>query len=189
MKIKALAASIAALAAIALIDYRASNDLVLDQFFLVPVAVAAWFGGRRYAWAIATAAAAAWVGVNYLNGHPYLNEHNRYWNGLLVLVRLLIAGTIVAVLREALDAAKRSLAEKEEALRALQVSTAEIRAYRGQFQTICAWTNQIKDGDEWISFPEFLSRHLQTQVTHGISPEAAAKIKAELRSNSEAAGS
>ncbi len=187
MKLKALIASVLALAAIAVLDYGASNELIVDQFFLVPVALAAWFGGRRYAWAMAAAASATWIGINSLNGHQYLHEHNRYWNWTLVFVRLLIAGTVVAMLREALDSAKRSLAEKEGTLKALQASTAEIRAYKGQFQTICAWTNQIKDGDEWISFPEFLTRHLQTQVTHGISPDAAEKIKAELKRELEAA--
>jgi hypothetical protein len=71
------------------------------------------------------------------------------------------------------------LAEKEAALKSLSESTAELRAYEGQFQTICAWTNQIKDGEEWISFPEFLTRHLRAQITHGISPEAAAKLHSE----------
>lgn len=183
MKFKALVASSVALAVIAFVYYKASYDLVFDHFFLLPVAIAAWYGGRRMAWSMAAVAWVTWALVNYYNGTQYLHEGDRYWNWALVLIRLVVAATVVAVLREALISAKESLAEKEAALKALQDSTAKIRAYEGRFQTICAWTNQIKDGDEWISFPEFLSRHLGAQVTHGISPEAEAKFHAEIKQN------
>jgi hypothetical protein len=183
MKFKALAASSAALALITLLDYKAGYDLVFDHFFLLPVAIAAWYGGRRLAWGFAAVAWITWIVVNYCNGSHYLHESDRYWNWALVLIRLTVAATVIAVLREALISAKESLAEKEAALKALQDSTAKIRAYEGRFQTICAWTNQIKDGDEWISFSEFLSRHLGAQVTHGISPEAEAKFHAEVKRN------
>lgn len=176
----ALVASVGALAAIAILDYNASRELVFNQFFLIPVAIAAWFGGRWPAWGMALVAWAVWISVNYYNAPHYVHESYRYWNWALILFRFLVAGTIVAFLRDALASAKRNLAEKEAALKALQESTAKIRAYEGRFQTICAWTNQIKDGDEWISFPEFLSRHLHTQVTHGISPDAVARLKAEM---------
>ena len=184
MKLKSAAASVIVLGTIAFIDYKASNELVFDQFFLIPVAIAAWFGGRRAAWSMAVAASTAWVAVNYFVGHQYLHEYNRYWNSALVLIRLLIAGTVIAVFREALVSAKRNLAEKEAALEALQQSTAQIRSYEGRFQTICAWTNQIKDGDEWISFPKFLTRHLNARVTHGISPEAAAALNTGFKPDS-----
>jgi hypothetical protein len=184
VKFKSAAASVIVLGTIAFIDYKASNELVFDQFFLIPVAIAAWFGGRRAAWSMAAAASAAWIAVNYFVGHRYLHEYNRYWNSALVLIRLLIAGTVIAVFRKALVSAKKNLAEKEAALEALQKSTAEIRSYEGRFQTICAWTNQIKDGDEWITFPKFLTRHLNTRVTHGISPEAAAMLNSGFKTDS-----
>jgi K+-sensing histidine kinase KdpD len=184
VKLKSAAASVIVLGTIAFIDYKASNELVFDQFFLIPVAIAAWFGGRRAAWSMAVAASTAWIAVNYFVGHQYLHEYNRYWNSALVLIRLLIAGTVIAVFREALVSAKRNLAEKEAALEALQQSTAQIRSYEGRFQTICAWTNQIKDGDEWISFPKFLARHLNARVTHGISPEAAAALNTGFKPDS-----
>jgi hypothetical protein len=167
----AVVASVGVLAVVAFLDYKAGNELVLDQFFLVPVVIAAWFGGRWGAWGLAAGAWITWILVNRMNVPHYLHESDRYLNWALVLARLTIAGTVVALLREALVSAKKSLAEKESALKALEESTAELRAYEGQFQTICAWTNQIKDGDEWISFSEFLSRHLRTQITHGISPD------------------
>ncbi len=178
-KLIALLSSVAILAAISGLSYRAGSELLLGQFFLLPVAIAAWYGGRVPAWAMAVTAWASWIWVNGHNMPHYVHENARYWNWAIMLMRLLVAGTVIAILREALDSSRRSLAEKEAALRALSESTAKLRSYEGQYQTICAWTNQIKDGDEWISFPDFLSRHLRANITHGISPEAAAKLKAE----------
>ncbi len=179
IRVLAFVASVVSLAAIVTVEYEASDELVVVQFLLVPVAIAAWFGGKRPAWLMAGVAWVSWIWVNYHNMPHYLHENDRYVNWALILTRLVIAGTIFAMLREALDSSRRNLAEKEAALRTLSESTAELRAYEGQFQTICAWTNQIKDGDEWISFPEFLTRHLRAQITHGISPEAAAKLHSE----------
>ena len=179
-RVGAIAASAGALAVVAILDYNASRELVFNQFFLIPVAIAAWFGGRWSAWAMAVVSCVVWILINNYNVPHYAHESYRYWNWALILFRFLVGGTLIAFLREAFVSAGRSLAEKEEALKALQESTAKIRAYEGRFQTICAWTNQIKDGDEWITFPEFLSRHLHTQVTHGISPDAVAKIKTEI---------
>jgi hypothetical protein len=179
VRLVAFIASVASLAAIVAVEFEASDELVVGQFLLVPVAIAAWFGGKVQAWCMAGVAWVSWVWVNYHNMPHYLHENDRYVNWGLILTRLVIAGTIFAMLREALDSSRKNLAEKEAALKTLSESTAELRAYEGQFQTICAWTNQIKDGDEWISFPEFLTRHLRAQITHGISPEAAAKLHSE----------
>jgi len=183
----ALAAGLAALAAIALIDYQASNELVVDQFFLIPVAVAAWFGGKWPCWIVAVTTAVVWAAIDHINMPVYVHPDHRYWNWGLILIRFFVAGTVVTLLREALLASKKNLAEKESALRNLQESTAEIRAYEGQFQTICTWTNQIKDGDEWVSFPVFLSRHLHSRITHGISPAGAAKLGAGLKHDAPSA--
>lgn len=42
--------------------------------------------------------------------------------------------------------------------------------------TVCAWSKTILDGDEWISFEEYLARRFHIKVTHGMSPKEAAKI-------------
>ncbi|MFO1496957.1 MAG: CHASE3 domain-containing protein [Verrucomicrobiota bacterium] len=49
-----------------------------------------------------------------------------------------------------------------------------------KFVTVCAWTQMVKDGDQWISFEEYLQRRFRIQTTHGISHTAAAKMGQEL---------
>jgi len=46
--------------------------------------------------------------------------------------------------------------------------------------TICAWTKKIKVGEKWLTMEEYLSSYLGLRLTHGISEEAAGKLKTEL---------
>ncbi len=46
--------------------------------------------------------------------------------------------------------------------------------------TVCAWTKSVRSGDHWISFDDYLSKHLGLAVTHGIHPSASRKIQANM---------
>jgi CHASE3 domain sensor protein len=45
---------------------------------------------------------------------------------------------------------------------------------------MCAWSRTIEYQGEWLSFEEYLSRRYNTDITHGISPAEAAKMRAGL---------
>jgi CHASE3 domain sensor protein len=49
-----------------------------------------------------------------------------------------------------------------------------------QFVTICAWTGQVKDGEDWIRLDEYLQRRFGLAVSHGVSREAAVKMMHEM---------
>jgi CHASE3 domain sensor protein len=49
-----------------------------------------------------------------------------------------------------------------------------------QFVTICAWTGQVKDGDNWIRLDEYLQNRFGLSVSHGVSREAALKMMHEM---------
>lgn len=49
-----------------------------------------------------------------------------------------------------------------------------------QFVTICAWTGQVKDGNDWIRLDEYLQRRFGLSVSHGVSREAAIKMMHEM---------
>ena len=57
-----------------------------------------------------------------------------------------------------------------------------------QFVTVCAWTGQVKDGDEWIRLDQYLERRFGLSVSHGLSREAAVKMihEMEVRQNAVA---
>jgi len=50
-----------------------------------------------------------------------------------------------------------------------------------QIVTICAWTGQVKFGDEWIRLEDYLKRRFGISVSHGLSKEAADKMIQEIR--------
>ena len=42
----------------------------------------------------------------------------------------------------------------------------------GETLTVCAWTNRVKLGDEWLPLEAYLKRKYGLQISHGMSPEA-----------------
>lgn len=40
-----------------------------------------------------------------------------------------------------------------------------------QIVTMCAWSHTIRDGDRWVSIEDYLHRHYDVTISHGISPE------------------
>jgi CHASE3 domain sensor protein len=56
-----------------------------------------------------------------------------------------------------------------------------------QFVTICAWTGQVKDGNDWIRLDEYLQRRFGLSVSHGVSREAALKMMREMEARENTA--
>ena len=69
-----------------------------------------------------------------------------------------------------------ALAEKAQLLAELQTSAAELQKLQHQMLTVCAWTKRIRYNGEWMNADEFLHKHLQLNLTHGVSEEAAQQI-------------
>lgn len=57
-----------------------------------------------------------------------------------------------------------------------------------QIVTLCAWTGQIKDGEEWVRMEDFLKNRFGLSVSHGVSRDAAEKIIEESRRETRASG-
>jgi CHASE3 domain len=55
-----------------------------------------------------------------------------------------------------------------------------------QFVTVCAWTGQVKDGNEWIRLDEYLQQRFGMSVSHGVSREAALKMMREMEARENA---
>lgn len=47
----------------------------------------------------------------------------------------------------------------------------EIEHLMEKTPVVCAWTDRIKIGNQWMTLSEFLSKRLHLQITHGVSPE------------------
>jgi CHASE3 domain sensor protein len=50
-----------------------------------------------------------------------------------------------------------------------------------QLITVCAWTRRVQWQGRWLTFEEYFTKRFNLHFTHGISDEAAQKVKAEAR--------
>lgn len=50
-----------------------------------------------------------------------------------------------------------------------------------QLITVCAWTRRVQWQGRWLTFEEYFTKRFNLHFTHGISEEAAQKVKAEAK--------
>lgn len=131
---------IAAVAAIALLDWRTGVDISPEIFYVVPVALAAWASGRAPALVLSAASALGWLLADALGGHGWAVALWNVSGGLAVLLTLALAlpavrrilderARLVAELRESLQAERKAREELATASRELTRSNAELEQY------------------------------------------------------------
>lgn len=82
-------------ACVGILDGLTGYEFGLSPFYLIPITIAAFYGGKRLGVATALFAAAAWYFAEVYTHHPYLNPLAIYWN---TGVRLLIFAVISLML-------------------------------------------------------------------------------------------
>ena len=83
------------------IDYITGYELSFALFYLIPIALVAWFGGRRLGLLISTASAIAWFGADFFSGARYSNPTIYVWNTLLRLGFFWVVTLLLSALQEA----------------------------------------------------------------------------------------
>lgn len=89
------------------LDFFTSYELTLSIFYLGPIALAAWYGGREAGFAIALISGVTWTVVDLSTGHIYSNQSLLVWNALVRLAFLVIISGLLAALRVHLEAERR----------------------------------------------------------------------------------
>lgn len=172
--------SILSLLAMAYIDHLTGHELIFSAAYLIPVAVCAWYFGRTAVVLMSLAGGVATWLMDWLAGKPYSHFMIHYWNSFTCLAVCLITGLILHRLKRVLSERTQANDELRRALEELERSTQEIRKLQNGLQVVCAWTKQIKVGDQWMTPDEFLSTQLHLKISHGISPEALRAVEADL---------
>ena len=84
-------------------------------------------------------------------------------------------GVIYGVARD-VTARKQADDEREELLRELSGALAEVKTLQG-YLPICSYCKSIRDDENyWQSVEAYLSKHTQTQFSHGICPSCYASV-------------
>jgi len=113
-----IAAPVAIVMTVGWVDYVTGLEYSADVFYLVPIAVAVWFVGRRYGVALAVVSAATSFAVNT---PPKVNTSRLSivtWNTLILLMFFLVVVWILSRLRELQRQLEQRVQERTAALRA-----------------------------------------------------------------------
>lgn len=97
--------SCALIALVGFIDFRTGYELSFALFYLVPVALVAWYVNVKYGVVISFISAATWQTVNLMAGEVHLNLIAPYWNtttrlGFFIVVTFLLSRLKIALERE-----------------------------------------------------------------------------------------
>ena len=182
-RLRVMLVSLTVQAVVGFADYITGAELHLDVFYFIPIAITAWYLRRSDVIISAIVGALTWGYADIRGGHHYSNLVYWYWNILVSLSSLLILGLAVKALRDILKKKEAARQELLKALTELRQSSAEVQRLQGEFQVICAWTKRIRVEDKWMTIEEFLRDHLHIKLSHGMSPEAKAKLAREAEAN------
>jgi PAS domain S-box-containing protein len=86
----------------------------------------------------------------------------------------------ISARKEAEARAVADAAERQHLFDQLRRASEEIHQLQEGLVTICAWTKQVRVGNEWKSMEEFLTERLHLKLSHGISDDALGHIQDEL---------
>ena len=84
---------------VGLADYLTGFELVFSVFYLVAVALAAWFVGKGSGVAISILSVVAWLAGDWAAGVHYANPNVVVWNGIIALAFYLVVVWLLSSLR------------------------------------------------------------------------------------------
>lgn len=102
--------SAALIGLIGLADVATGEEISSSVFYALPVGLAAWYAGARWAGVMATGAAGTWWAADLLAGATYTADWIPAWNTGVRLAFFMIIASLLVRLRAALEF-QRSLAE------------------------------------------------------------------------------
>ncbi|EXI81846.1 MAG: putative diguanylate cyclase YcdT [Candidatus Accumulibacter appositus] len=84
------------------LDYLTGYEISMSLFYLGPVALATWYGGRRAGIGIALISCFFWYGTQLATGNPYSNSVIPVWNALIRFGFFFITSSLLTALRDGL---------------------------------------------------------------------------------------
>jgi len=88
-------------------DYLTGYEISVSVFYLAPVALVAWYRGRRAAVAFSALSCVAWYLSDTASAHPYSYSWVPVWNALVRFGFLACYGLLLAVLRQRFETERR----------------------------------------------------------------------------------
>src|SRR5262245_57760840 len=102
-------------AAISLVDYVTGSEISVSFFYLLPVALATWFMGRRAGIALSVLSAVGWSAAYFLSRRFYSSPNIFFWNVTLELATFLAVTLSLAAVRSEMRKERALTVQLEEA--------------------------------------------------------------------------
>ena len=115
--------SVVILLALGWLDYVTGYEFGFFIFYFVPVAIAAWYGGRKQGIAMAVCAAICWYLSDKLTNHPYSRAYFVYWETFMRLASFLTTSLTLSRIR-------KLVLNEESLLERLITAEQELHHYR-----------------------------------------------------------
>lgn len=117
------------------VDYLTGKEINLLLFYLVPIALIAWFMNRRNGFLISIISAIASFVVELVIGDFYSESVFMYWNASLRLASFMIVATV-------LSSMKFSFEQNSELILEIKIALAKINTFTGR-NPMCAWCQKV----------------------------------------------
>ena len=88
-------------------EFQAGLEVSTSIFYLIPVAIVSWCGGRREGIFIALSSSAAWLAADWYAGHTYSHLFIYYWNLAVMFGFFFIVSFTLSGLKSVLENEKR----------------------------------------------------------------------------------
>ena len=85
------------------LDYWTGFEISFAFFYLLPVSLAAWVGGKKMGFTVSVSSSLVWLYANTLAGELHSNPLVPYWNALTRLGFFLVVSILLAELRQLLE--------------------------------------------------------------------------------------
>ena len=178
-------ASVLLLALIAYLDYVTPAEVSMALFYLLPVALATWFIGRRGGYVMACICAFTWLLVE-INSPTYQDIRFAYWNAFTRLAFFLFSVPVLSSWRTMGERLTKMVEERTTELRA---EVAERQRAEGAVRQLAAQLSAVEDAERRRVAYDLHDGLGQMLSLLKINLEAAVSGAGTLRSNERMADS
>ena len=105
-RVQLFAVSVALVAVIGAVHYLTGYEWSYSIFYLLPVGIASWYGGKRLGLMLCVVAAATWLWIDLTSGHVYSLVGIPIWNACVRLGFFAITADLLLRLHRALEVQK-----------------------------------------------------------------------------------
>jgi len=102
---------------VGVIDYLTGYEISLSVFYLIAIALATWYVGRRFGWIVSVLSVISWLVGDLAAGAQYTNHFIPIWNVLIALVSYLVIVEVLWNLRALQNLLEAKVLARTAALR------------------------------------------------------------------------